>query len=274
MNSNKLLRLKIGIAAMVLAVFVSGTMCACTDANGAIPNDREVFRKVESVCPNEEYELVSKVDISDGTPPACVEYTFITKERGLKFTARSTLRKNWGISHSAWYSKTVICSYDETVKELYLNDVCSELRKCPLYYPERKSFYISSFAQIETVAESLAAAQAIYRQELQYNSAEFLQENKLLTVYLCGMKASAAECLSDSDIMSHVCSDYSNLKDIVYISDMEVAICEYDEIYDKFAMNVTEDYMEGRIYLEDEIPQEYINRWHQQQTDLQDEKSC
>jgi hypothetical protein len=38
---------------------------------------------------------------------------------------------------------------------------------------------------------------------------------------------------------------------------------QYDEIYDVLAMAVTDAYMDGAIYLEDEIPQKYIERWQQ-----------
>lgn len=267
MNSKRIYRIKQMLAAILFAVLMSGAMCACYDANADIPSDREVLREVSNICESEEYELVSRVDISDGTPPACVEYTFVTKDRGLEFKARSTLRRFWCESASAWYTKVVTCDYEEVVQSLYINDVRDEIVKCPLYYPNDKSYYISSFAQIETVAESLAAAQEIYRQELQYNSAEFLRENHLFHVYLRVLKASSADCLSGSDIMS--CVYEASHSDFIYIANMEVSIWEYDEIYDYLAMAVTDGYMEGDIYLEDEIPQEYIERWRQAQTDAE-----
>lgn len=244
-----------------------GTMCACTDANGAIPSDREVFEKVSSICTNEEYELVSRVDISDATPPACVKYTFVTKERGLEFTAHSTLQNIAWEGPSAWYSKVVHCNYAKAVQSLYEDDVRSEIEKCPLYSPERNAYYISSFSQVETIAESLAAAQEIYRQELQYNSVDFLRENFLFWVNIYGLDDSAADCLSGSDIMNYVYSDSFNRRNTRHIADMRVGVWQYDEIYDPLAMRVTERYMDGSIYLEDGVPQEYIERWYQAQAD-------
>jgi len=128
--TNKVIhRIKLMITAIFFAFLSSGAMCACTDANGAIPSDKEVFRKVSSVCTNEEYELVSRVDISDSTPPACVEYTFVTKGRGLEFTAHSTLQNISWEGPSAWYSKVVYCNYAESVQSLYEDDVRSEIEK-------------------------------------------------------------------------------------------------------------------------------------------------
>lgn len=255
--------LKPVVAALFFVVLMSGAMCGCTDVNGTIPSEKEVLEEVKSICTSEEFELVSCVDVSDGTPPACMEYTFVTKERGLEFTARSTLRKNYAISRSAWYSKVVICDYEEVVKSLYINDAKFEIQECPLYYWKDGCFYISSFAQIETVAQSLAAAQEFYRQELQYNSEEFLRGNYLFSVKIYGVDDLAADCLSDTDIMSYVKSDSFSRQNVSFITSMHVDIMQYDEIYDVLAMAVTDAYMDGAIYLEDEISQKYIERRQQ-----------
>jgi len=269
MNSNYSHRISQTAAAVFLAVLMSIAMCGCTDVNGAIPNDWDVFDEVCRICESEEFELVSKVDISDGTPPACVEYTFVTKDRGLKFTARSTLRKNYIISHSAWYTQVVACDYEEVVKSLYSSDAYFEIQKCPLYYWKNSCFYISSFAQIETIAESLAAAQEIYRQELQYNSEEFLRDNYLFSKNVYCLDEAAGDCISGSDIISYVKSDSFSRRNVHLVAHMTVDIQQYDEIYDKIAMAVTDAYMDGEIYLEDEIPQEYIERWYQAQIDTE-----
>lgn len=255
------IKCKFGV--VIAVIFFMIFMCGCTDVNGTIPSEKEVLEEVKSICTSEEFELVSCVDVSDGTPPACMEYTFVTKERGLEFTARSTLRKNYAISRSAWYSKVVICDYEEVVKSLYINDAKFEIQECPLYYWKDGCFYISSFAQIETVAQSLAAAQEFYRQELQYNSEEFLRENYLFSVKIYGVDDLAADCLSGTDIMSYVKSDSFSRQNVSFITGMHVDIMQYDEIYDVLAMAVTDAYMDRAIHLEDEIPQKYIERWQQ-----------
>jgi len=114
----------------------------------------------------------------------------------------------------------------------------------------------------------LADAQAIYRQELQYNSEEYLRENLSGCVRIYGIKPSVAESTSDSDltgyseIMSYVKENDFSRKLTTFVMNMDISVMEYDEIYDMLATEVTDCYMNELVYLEDKVPQEYLARWY------------
>ena len=120
------------LPALLAALLSSLLLASCTTIDSDVYGEEEVLDYVRSVCPDEEFELVSSEQVEDR--PKNVEYTFRSRERDLTFTANSYL-KNVTIDGSSTilYSKEISCTYVSEIHDLYYDRAVRILEELPTY---------------------------------------------------------------------------------------------------------------------------------------------
>ena len=157
-------------------------LCGCMGADGEIYGKAKVLDYVDSLC-GEPYELVSSELVAE--EPDDMQYDFVTKERGLEFTAHSYLQPIViDATVTSWYDRALSCDYVNRVHDLYRADIDAALAKGETWLPDRQWMYLVEFGDLDNVVDTLVAADAIYTAELDYNSAAFLTEYPAATVHL------------------------------------------------------------------------------------------
>ena len=167
---------------LILPALLSSLLLAsCATIDSDVYGEEDVVDYVRSVCTDEEFELVSSEQVEDR--PKNVEYTFRSRERDLTFTANSYL-DNVTIDGSStiFYSKEISCTYVSEVHELYRDRAVRILEELPTY--DDGWVGLLSFDDLDQVAEVMARAEEVYREELDYNGEDFLRGHPLLNVHL------------------------------------------------------------------------------------------
>lgn len=160
------------IFATILLCIFTLSLIGC-GAKGKLFNKSFVLKKVAENVPSEKYKFVSKEPVADAKVSTEI-YNFQSLERDLQFRAINT--RVPAFFESGLYAKSLQIKYADDVHELYKNDLNNILSSYG-YSTEHIRFYIHSFSDLKRVAEGIAKADDIYKDELNYNSAEWLINN-------------------------------------------------------------------------------------------------
>ncbi|MCR4797154.1 MAG: hypothetical protein K5853_01740 [Lachnospiraceae bacterium] len=168
---------------VVLALLLLiATLCsACGPADGPVPSKRKVMAHVRELC-DEKVELISEEEVCES--PREVVYTFQSKQRELTFTVRS-YRAPVGIPTSEaiiGYQKKIGDDYVKQVFAYYHDAIAPLFDK---YTYEGSGYLIEDTDMIEAIAQDICEANAIYREELNYNRQEFLDAHPFYRMNLC-----------------------------------------------------------------------------------------
>lgn len=164
-----------------LVVITTLALSGCTSIDGDLASEREVLHEVAKQVPTEKYELVS-VDHDTKSRPKVDTYHFASKERDLQFDVVSTL-ESFGIDGGViGYTQHISVGYADAVHELYSDGIDALLSEYPVNAYSKHEY--SSYAALGGVADALVACDTLYRQELKYNKAKWLQENPATEVML------------------------------------------------------------------------------------------
>lgn len=155
----------------VLAALVGGAslLAGCVSTDSPAPGKREVLKEARESCPSERFHLVSEREVRK--KPQKVEYRFETG-RDLRFTVTSAIETGplFGAYESVW------SDYASQVVDIYRDGIDRELSALPGFDKERNDVVIGSFKELDEVADALAAADAVYTAEQEYNTAEWCEE--------------------------------------------------------------------------------------------------
>ena len=161
------------LPALLAALLSSLLLASCTTIDSDVYGEEEVLDYVRSVCPDEEFELVSSEQVEDR--PKNVEYTFRSRERDLTFTANSYL-DNVTIDGSS----TILLLKGDLLhlrvggpRPLLRDRAVRILEELPTY--DDGWVGLLSFDDLGQVAEVMARAGEVYREELDYNGEDFLR---------------------------------------------------------------------------------------------------
>ncbi len=170
---------------IILLLFCAGMLLILTSC-GSIDDDLEkkanVDRKVASEVVNEKYKFLS-VEHHDDERPKRDVYTYQSKERDMTFKVVSTLRP-FGLDASILgYKKSVDVQYVEAVRNQYedrmeeiLKDFDRDHRDCLIY---------NSFDDLEGIANAIEQLNELYKEELTYNTQEWMIQNPLCKISFC-----------------------------------------------------------------------------------------
>ena len=142
------------------ALAMAGLLLAgCTGVDGKIYGQREVLAYVDDLC-SEPYDLVGTELVAQ--LPDDMRYDFVTRERGLAFTAHSTLSQVViDASPTVFYTKSITCNYVQAVHALYQDQVQAALARGRTWMPDYGWMYLVEFADLDDVVDTLLAADAL-----------------------------------------------------------------------------------------------------------------
>lgn len=231
---------------LLIAIIFLITGCVSKDAK--VHGQRKVLEYVDSVC-TEEYELLGRELIAES--PDNMEYYFKAKNRDLTFKANSYLRPiSIDATVTSFYQREISCDYVNCVKGLYADEVKAVIQDSPIYVEESSlpELYLLSFADIDTAVDSILAADAIYKSELDYNSAEFLMENPVDYVDVYWYE----------DI-----EQVGEWGESEFVGDFPInGQLEREEVYEELADAYAQLVVEGTIENSEDVPEEYIQDKH------------
>lgn len=160
---------------LLLLLTVAVTMLTGCSAHGRLYGKSKVLNYMEKSVPREEFTFESKEKVDDADVSTEI-YHFRSKERDLEFTAINT--RSSIFTDAAIYQRTIIPKYIEGVHELYREDTESILNNSGLKIDNNR-IYIDSYENLVCLAEYFAAADDVYKKELNYNSEDWMIENPL-----------------------------------------------------------------------------------------------
>lgn len=244
MSFKRIINLTVLLVFTVMAVMVTG---GCSSIDGDIPEKSEVLNEVKKTVANEKIELVSVESYSDERPkkkrPKKDVYYFKSTERNMTFQAESTL-KPCGIDNAILYYIPVInVKYSEGVHELYLDRINKVLDKIPK--DEEGVYFYKSYNDLKNIAHILTEANEIYKEELKYNSAKWLEDNPVTRVAIR--------------------FEWKNEKGQnewrVFLDELIDSSKSYDEIFDLISFKHTNYIMENNLE-DNTIPEEQLAKYH------------
>lgn len=166
-------------AAVLAAVFL---FTGCLGEDGEVYGQEKVLEYVNSIC-KEPCRLEGKKLVEEN--PDNMEYYFRTQNRDLSFQANSFLSPvTIDLSAPLYYTRGLSCSYVQEVHNLYREELEAVLQADQQYLEEYGWIYLMSFDDIDRTVDTILAADQVYRQELEYNSEDFLKENPLTSIHL------------------------------------------------------------------------------------------
>lgn len=235
------------------ALAMAGLLLAgCTGVDGKIYGQREVLAYVDDLC-SEPYDLVGTELVAQ--LPDDMRYDFVTRERGLAFTAHSTLSQVViDASPTVFYTKSITCNYVQAVHALYQDQVQAALARGRTWMPEYGWMYLVEFADLDDVVDTLLAADALYTPELAYNPPEFLQQNPVAGVHLVWQR-SAAEAAEHKT--------WVNLGDVSLTGQHE-----RQALYDRLAHRYAQLCVDSKITNAAGVPERYLAGKHVSRLDL------
>ena len=238
------------LPALLAALLSSLLLASCTTIDSDVYGEEEVLDYVRSVCPDEEFELVSSEQVEDR--PKNVEYTFRSRERDLTFTANSYL-KNVTIDGSSTilYSKEISCTYVSEIHDLYYDRAVRILEELPTY--DDGWIGLLSFDNLGQVAEVMARAGDVYREELDYNDEDFLWNNPLTSVHLAWYP-------SQEDMEAH--QSWINMADFGING-----LSSQEELYQRLADEYAQMCVDNQLDELAAIPEEYTRGKHMTRLD-------
>lgn len=201
---------------------------------------------MDELC-GEPYELLEKELIEEN--PDNMEYRFKAQNRELYFNANSYLAPiTIDATKTNFYSKEISCDYVNAVRSLYSSEVNQVLAQDPHYLEEQGWIYVLSFADLESVVDTVLAADQVYLPEAQYNSTEFLKQHPLRTIHLTWQR-------SEEEALAH--ETWVNLTDVA-VNGLNTREALYDKLADCYA----QCYVDKKIENGTGIPQRYLADKH------------
>ncbi len=230
----------------VLGLAFSFGLTGCLDKDSEIYGQQEVLEYVDTIC-EEPYHLVGSELVEES--PDNMEYSFETDNRELTFQANSYLSPIYiDATQTGFYNREISCNYVNVVHDLYRDELQQVLRADSHYLEEYGWIYLLSFADIDRVIDTIMAADRVYRQELAYNSEEFLAEYPLSSVHLVWQR-------SDEEAWEH--------KTWVNITDVGInGQHDRDELYDRLANVYAQLCVDGEIEKSGDVPEQYLADKH------------
>lgn len=182
MQKTSIIRRACGTLVLVaLAIIALTSLCACKDIDDDPPSQEEVEVAVAEDVPSERYHLVSMEQT--GTSPKEYTYTYQSDERDFSFEAVSTLSEVMFDASVVGYDDSIYVGYVDGVHELYTQ----RMREVVDGYEYRtvdkdgETFethvYITDDTDIAAASRVIAAMNAVYAEEEQYNSIEWMKEH-------------------------------------------------------------------------------------------------
>ncbi len=230
-----------------LLIFSAITVCSisgCKGINDKPAKSSEVMKAVKEAVPSEKYEYLSVVNDEESRPKVDT-YEFRSKERDLNFSVVSTLAPFGIDGGTLGYSDSIRVYYADAVHELYKDRIDAVLGE--LVQNDRGRYTYSSFCELEKIVGTLVEADTIYREELAYNSKEWLLENPIRNVRFDYVWAG-----DDGD------EKHSQIMGVDIDGDLD-----YKELYDLFAYRHAEAAKDGVI--EDAtVPESQLERVHRE----------
>lgn len=239
---------KIIILILFIIIFSSLVSGCGVNIDSEVYGEDEVMEYVAECVPNENYELVSVEEMCE--KPQNVEYTFKSLDRDITFTANSyiaTITFEW-----TYYKKEISCSYDNAVWAIYRERFFDELEESSLwdgseYIPE---MYLMSFADIDTVADSIYAASDILKEELQYNDEDYIK--KYLYQYIHIYWVQDEEAVADWEAGTYC-----------FITTIKAdGFITREEIYEQIADAYSQEAKNLNVKNDDDIPEIYFQDKH------------
>ena len=169
-------------------------LTGCGSAKGSLYKKSFVLKKVSEYIPSEKYKLDRIEPVKDADVSTEIYY-FKSKERDLVFRAINT--RTPAFYEANLYCKSINFKYPEDVHALYENDLNNVLT-AGSYDFDHSRFYIRSLSDLSHVANVIVAADDIYKNELNFNTAKWLEEYPVLRC-----KVSLKEINSDGKEVSH-----------------------------------------------------------------------
>lgn len=187
------------VALGLLVATCSMTLLTGCHFTPVIPSEEEVLEYVDEICPSEDKTYTKKKSqSSDGS--TLYEYTFSSEERDLEFTVEATSYLERGSSGSTvpfTWSPSITDSYCNSIREYYFDEVMDvfERYEDQLNMDEKKlmsgekyrdsiSVNISSYTDIQVVAEFCEELSDIYSSEKQYNGYEWMDIHPLYEIHM------------------------------------------------------------------------------------------
>lgn len=239
MSFKRIINLTVLLVFTVIAVMLTG---GCSGIDGDIPEKSEVLNKVKKTVANEKIELVSVESYSDERPKKDVYY-FKSAERNMTFQAESTLAPCKIDDGTLYYNPVINVKYSEGVHELYLDRINKVLDKIPK--DKEGEYFYKSYNDLKNIAHILTEANEIYRDELKYNSAEWLKDNPVTRVF----------------IRFEWEDENGQSKWQVFLNESINGAESYDEILELIAFKHTNFIMENNLE-DNTIPEEQLAKYH------------
>lgn len=177
------------VRSALLALLAACCLAACgVPIDSPAPSEAEVLDYATLQCPNEGFEVVASEEVRE--LPQKVVYTLRSTERDLTFTATGEITEPVSGKFPSGPKPHVSCDYPSAVRDLYHDDVVTELSERVagqgesgiVFSPGWPELYVRNYAQLEEALALLEEVDALYEPELAYNPAEWVRENASTSV--------------------------------------------------------------------------------------------
>ena len=177
------------VRSALLALLAACCLAACgVPIDSPAPSEAEVLDYATLQCPNESFEVVASEEVRE--LPKKVVYTLRSTERDLTFTATGEITEPVSGKFPSGPKPRVSCDYPSAVRDLYHDDVVTELSERVagqgesgiVFSPGWPELYVRNYAQLEEALALLEEVDALYEPELAYNPAEWVRENASTSV--------------------------------------------------------------------------------------------
>lgn len=151
-----------------------------------LASENDVNRIVEKHVMGENVELVEKWNDIGGEL-----YQYVSTDRELSFTVYNTLRGYGGMPNGGVSKliQTINVNYSEGIMNFYSNDIRNVLENSSYRFEPRKNnfdynIYYKDFSELKDISNIVIKINDIYKQELIYNSKEWLEKYPVCRIYI------------------------------------------------------------------------------------------
>jgi len=215
-------------------------LAACADANGELASKEKVLNKVNETT-NEKYELIS-IDRDTESVPKVDIYHFKSKERDMYFDVISTLRSVGIDESSLGYEQWIMVGYADGVRSVYkerIDKVLEKLEDVGITKDQNGRYYYSSFDELEEIVRIFVEVDNIYKEELQYNSADWLLENPYDNLQFSFVYKPSADLGENNENEKSIADLGENEKSIAIFGENIDGSVEYNSEYERIASRHT-----------------------------------
>lgn len=229
------------IAILLLLIICAVSMVGCGQKKGKLFKKKYVLKRVAENVPDEKYKF-SRIEKVKDAEVSTEIYYFESKERDFEFTAVNTRQPI--MYESGLYGKSLRVQYADDVHNLYTDDIESAIRKADYDFTHNR-FVIRSFGELAAIAKVISEADDYYKEELQYNSKEWMMENP---AYSCKiyLKQQNEEGKESSYSVGGVNIDGS---------------WDYDKLYDYLCFKYASCVKKGD-FADDSVPEKVMQKAH------------